>query len=145
MNTQLTQKAVIPVYGVSAVGKTTLCHLLPRIVPICEIQSTDNLLAIERAIHPNNKFAFTTSYRAWSLFGSATRDYIISGFCEYRACLGSYIQMLIKRVEREQFVLILDGIHFSPNKHIATSDLAIIPILLVIGDKKIHRHRIIEK
>jgi len=137
--------SVIGLYGVVAVGKTTLAHELTRVINTSEVQSTDNLIALQRSLHPDDLRSAAPSYLAWTIYGDRTPSNVARGFSTYRESIAPFISTLIERAAREQFTLILDGIHFGPGYLGRDGGISIVPLLLVVKDEAAHRSRIHQK
>ncbi|KKU91769.1 MAG: 2-phosphoglycerate kinase [Candidatus Jorgensenbacteria bacterium GW2011_GWA1_48_11] len=136
---------VVGLYGINSAGKTAISRLLMKEIPICEIQSTDNLMKLFKSYHKDPKYVGLSSRTAWKLIGEENETNIIEGFKIYRSIVSSDIDVLINRVPTENFTMIFEGIHFSPKNREADKAVKIIPILLTLQDKEAHKRRIIEK
>lgn len=135
----------IGIYGINSVGKTVQSQMLMKYFPICELQSTDNLIKIYKSLNPHWPYTNSTSFTSWKVIGEKKKENIVNGFISYRDSVEEYINTLIRRIQSEKLTIIFDGIHFSPQSSNKHPDVNIIPILLIIQDESIHRQRIREK
>lgn len=136
--------AVVGLYGVSAVGKTVLSQSLLSGLKTAELISTDHLKWIQRMVEPEGPYVSLSSYTAWRAHGACSLETIKRGLDGYRRTVYPFIDILVDRARDEEFILVIDGIHFSPEvSH--RNDILILPVLLTVMDEDRHRKRLREK
>lgn len=137
---------IIGFQGVNASGKSTLAHLLSRNYPESDTVATDNLLAINRMLNPNDVRLKYSSYSSWERYGEPNRENIWKAFCEYREANRSYIDCILKRARDQRVSMIIEGLHLEPKLfELYKRDLETKLYILVVSNEERHKERIRQK
>jgi 2-phosphoglycerate kinase len=137
---------IIGLQGVNASGKSTLAHMVSRDYVEFDTVATDNLLAINRMINPDDPRLSYSSYSSWKRFGSPTMDNIWKGFNEYREANRDFLDCILRRARDQKVGMIIEGLHIDPKLFYSyQNDLDVTIILLRVSDEEKHKKRIKEK
>jgi len=137
---------VIGIYGVNAVGKSTLAHLLSQDYTEYDTVATDNLLAIKRMLNSTEPVWQQSSYTQWQRLGDPSAENIWKGFVEYREGMQDYMRCILRRARDQKVGMIIEGVHINPEVFLEyQNELDIKLFILTITNKDIHKARINQK
>jgi 2-phosphoglycerate kinase len=139
---------IVLVGGITGTGKSTLTTELAYQLNIVRTQSTDMMREIVRCYLPEKKIPTLSysSFEAWrglAKNGKATSDVddsdVISGFLSQFEVVKHGLEATIHRAVKENYDLIIDGVHVLPSKlelNITLEQAIVIPMMLVVPNKK---------
>ncbi len=145
---------ILLVGGTTGCGKSTISSEVAHRLNIVRTQSTDMLREVMRLMVPRRLLPtlHTSSYNAWKVLpthgaeGVPFERNMIDGYLTQAEQVGVGIEGVMKRAEREQVSLILEGVHVHPRlqKRLgdATSAL-VVPVILAVLKKKNLRNRLL--
>ena len=137
---------IIGLIGVNASGKSTLAHLLSRDYVDYDMVATDNLLAINRMLNPNNPRLRYSSYSAWERLGKSTLENIWKGFEDYRGSNRRFLDCILRRARDQKVGMIIEGLHIEPKLFFSyDSELDVHIFLLYVSNEEKHKERIKQK
>lgn len=135
--------------GTTGTGKSTFSAELAHRLDIVRTQSTDMLREVMRLMMPAQLVPtlHQSSFTAWQALPYREKDttYLADGYYMQAGQVGIGIEGVLKRAEREQVSLILEGIHIHPAlqaKLVKEMDAIVVPVLIAVLKKKKLRKRL---
>jgi 2-phosphoglycerate kinase len=139
---------IVLVGGITGTGKSTLTTELAYQLNIVRTQSTDMMREIVRCYLPDKKIP-TLSYSSFEAWRGLNKDAkstsdvddrdVIRGFLSQFGVVKHGLEATIRRAVKENYDLIIDGVHVLPSKlelDISLEQAIVIPIMLVVPNKK---------
>ena len=140
---------IILIGGSTGTGKSTLSAELAHRLDIVRTQSTDMLREVMRLMLPASLVPtlHMSTFKAWEALPYREKDttYLADGYYTQAGQVTIGIEGVLRRAEREQVSLILEGIHVHPAlqaKLVDDLDAIVVPVLLAVIRKKILRQRL---
>ena len=145
---------ILLVGGSTGSGKSTMSSEVAHRLNIVRTQSTDMLREVMRLMVPRRLIPtlHTSSYNAWKVLPKHERPdasseiNMIDGYLTQAEQVGIGIEGVMKRAEREQVSLILEGVHIHPRLQTrlrSSSSAVVVPMILAVLKKKNLRLRLL--
>lgn len=138
---------VLLVGGTTGSGKSTICSEVAHRLNIVRTQSTDMLREVMRLILPSRLIPslHASSFNAWKTLPTAEgnpvtfEDHFVEGYLTQARQVQVAIEGVLRRAEREQISLILEGVHVFPalQRQLEAASAAIVtPVVLAVPKRK---------
>ncbi len=133
--------------GTTGSGKSTISADIAHRLDIVRTQSTDMLREVMRLLVPERLMPelHTSSFNAWQTLPSwdhkpvSFQTHFIEGYLAQARAVGVGLEGVMKRAEREQLSLILEGVHIFPEmqKRIRERrEVIVVPIIISVHKRK---------
>jgi len=101
-------------YGIPCVGKSTAAIELAYRWNIRTVIHTDYIREVQRGyVSPEQAPALAkVTHNAWELYGSPTRQNIVSGFLDHVAEVAAGTRIVVRKLVRDGFDAMVEGAHF---------------------------------
>ncbi len=149
---QSNEPLILMVGGTTGSGKSTICSEVAHRLNIVRTQSTDMLREVMRLILPSRLIPalHASSFNAWKTLPSTEgspatfESHFAEGYLTQARQVQVAIEGVLRRAEREQISLILEGVHVFPalQRHLEeVSDAIVTPVQMVVPKRKqLRRH-----
>lgn len=138
---------ILLIGGTTGSGKSTIGSELAHLLNIVRTQSTDMLREVMRLMLPERLLPalHRSSFNAWRSLhsvehGEASLDqHLIEGYLTQSNEVAVGIEGVLRRAEREQVSLIIEGIHVHPalqRRFVEQTNALVIPVMLAVLKRK---------
>lgn len=146
---------ILLVGGTTGCGKSTLSSEIAHRLNIVRTQSTDMLREVMRLMVPVRLLPtlHTSSFTAWRAlhYGEEEQDapseaHLIDGYLMQAGQVAVGIEGVLKRAEKEQISMIMEGVHLHPvlqRRLAAKSRALVVPLLLAVLKRKHLRKQLV--
>lgn len=138
---------VLLIGGTTGCGKSTVSSDIAHRLNVVRTQSTDMLREVMRLLIPKRLMPelHASSFNAWQTLPSWDNNpikfetHFVEGYLTQAREVGVGLEGVLKRAEREQLSLILEGVHIYPGlqKQLAEQqNMIVVPIILSVDKRK---------
>ena len=138
---------VLLIGGTTGCGKSTVSSDIAHRLNVVRTQSTDMLREVMRLLVPKRLMPelHASSFNAWQTLPSWDNNpikfetHFVEGYLTQAREVGVGLEGVLKRAEREQLSLILEGVHIYPGlqKQLAEQqNMIVVPIILSVDKRK---------
>lgn len=138
---------VLLIGGTTGCGKSTVSSDIAHRLNIVRTQSTDMLREVMRLLIPKRLMPelHASSFNAWETLPSWDNNpikfetHFIEGYLTQAREVGVGLEGVLKRAEREQLSLILEGVHIYPalqKQLVEQQNMIVVPIILTVDKRK---------
>lgn len=138
---------VLLIGGTTGCGKSTISSDIAYRLNIVRTQSTDMLREVMRLLIPERLMPelHASSFNAWQTLPTwdnrpiAFESHFVEGYLTQAREVGVGLEGVLKRAEREQLSLILEGVHIFPalqKQLLEQQDMIVVPLILAVLKRK---------
>lgn len=138
-------------YGIPCVGKSTGAVAFAHANKIRTVIHTDYIREVQRGYVSEEDVPVLSkvTHNAWELYGPPTRENIVAGFVSHAEAVSPAVNMVARKLVDDGFAAVVEGAHFYSRSILklrnVSSDLRILPTLLIVGSVDDLRQRAIRK